>query len=96
MFSQIGGKLKKLAVVLLILIAGGSIWGALDFMQNGSNGIALFLFFFAVFGSWTISSLVYGMGEKIEIEESNTRVLMEILDELRDGKVKKSRFEEDN
>lgn len=71
MFSNIGGKIKKLAQVTCWLgIAVSVIIGIVLFCLNGSHMPTLVLGFVVLFGgslfSWIGSFLAYGLGQLIE------------------------------
>ena len=71
MFSNIGGKIKKLAIILCILgMIGSVIYGIVCFANsNRYENLTLYGILILVGGclvSWIISFFVYGYGELIE------------------------------
>ena len=80
MFSNIGGKIKALAVVISVLgIAASVICGGVMAAKNALYGVLIIVF--GSLGSWLSCLTLYGFGQLVE----NSDKIVEKLDRTSNG-----------
>jgi hypothetical protein len=67
MYSNIGGKIKKLAVIIAILMAAGSVISGIIVLSQGYGAAAgVINIILGPIIAWVLSLTIYGFGELIE------------------------------
>ncbi len=79
MFSNIGGKIKSLAVVVFILCVIGIFVESIPLFKNDAAGAAIVTIVVGITASWIALWFLYAFGELVEATRENERNTAEIM-----------------
>ena len=94
MFENIGGKIKGLALIIFAFEAFGAVIWGLILMGEEQAGLGFLIIVAGAVVAWLSTCLLYAFGELVEAtceNESNTRAILNLLQEQKREEEKKER-----